>query len=81
MSRESLKTLFHPFVTEAVALPAADSRWLFLGAEAGFAKPEGFAAEPDALLAATIAAESARWKQVIEAADEGFDKVYTSLST
>lgn len=45
MSRESLKTLFHPFVTEAVALPAAESRWLFLGAEAGFAKPEGFAAE------------------------------------
>ena len=45
MSRESLKTLFHPFVTEAVALPEAGSRWLFLGAEAGFAKPEGFEAE------------------------------------
>ncbi len=45
MSRESLKTLFHPFVTEAVALPGAESRWLFLGAEAGFSKPEGFDAE------------------------------------
>lgn len=45
MSRETLKTLFHPFVTEAVALPEAGSRYLFLGAEAGFAKPEGFAAD------------------------------------
>ncbi|MGL4197924.1 MAG: methyltransferase, partial [Allorhizobium sp.] len=45
MSRETLKTLFHPFVTETVALPEAGSRYLFLGAEAGFAKPEGFAAE------------------------------------
>lgn len=45
MSRETLKTLFHPFVTEAVALPLAGSRVLFLGAEAGFAKPEGFEAE------------------------------------
>lgn len=45
MSRETLKTLFHPFVTEAVALPGEGERYLFLGAEAGFVKPEGFAAE------------------------------------
>ncbi|MGV1896268.1 class I SAM-dependent methyltransferase [Agrobacterium vitis] len=45
MSRETLKTIFHPFVTEAVALPGEDERFLFLGAEAGFVKPEGFGAE------------------------------------
>lgn len=45
MSRDTLKTLFHPFTTEAVPLPGADARYLFLGAEAGFSKPEGFAAE------------------------------------
>jgi 16S rRNA (guanine1207-N2)-methyltransferase len=45
MSRDTLKTLFHPFVTETVALPGEGTRYLFLGAEAGFAKPEGFASE------------------------------------
>lgn len=45
MSRETLKTIFHPFVTEAIALPGEGERFLFLGAEAGFVKPEGFGAE------------------------------------
>ncbi|MGG7518989.1 methyltransferase [Allorhizobium undicola] len=45
MSRETLKTLFHPYVTETIALPQAGERILFLGAEAGFVKPEGFGAD------------------------------------
>lgn len=45
MSRDTLKTLFHPFVTGTLAPPAENERVLFLGAEAGFALPEGFAAE------------------------------------
>lgn len=47
MSRESLKTLFHPFASEILPLPAEDERWLFLGAEAGFALPPGFDAALD----------------------------------
>jgi 16S rRNA (guanine1207-N2)-methyltransferase len=45
MARETLKTLFHPFVTGSVEPPAAGARVLFLGAEAGFALPDGFEAE------------------------------------
>ena len=45
MTRETLKTLFHPFVTGVLTPPAAGERVLFLGAEAGFAMPEGFDAE------------------------------------
>ncbi|MCM2291743.1 class I SAM-dependent methyltransferase [Allorhizobium sp. BGMRC 0089] len=45
MSRDVLKTLFHPFVTEILALPGEEERFLFLGAEAGFVTPDGFAAE------------------------------------
>lgn len=45
MARETLKTLFHPFVTGSVEPPAAGARVVFLGAEAGFALPEGFDAE------------------------------------
>ncbi len=44
MSRETLKTLFHPFASETVTPPGEGERVLFLGAEAGFALPEGFAA-------------------------------------
>lgn len=44
MSREAVKTLFHPFVSGTVAAPGAGERVLFLGAEAGFALPEGFEA-------------------------------------
>ena len=34
--RDAVKTLFHPFETGALQAPPADSRVLFLGAEAGF---------------------------------------------
>ncbi|MDE1160133.1 MAG: class I SAM-dependent methyltransferase [Neorhizobium sp.] len=45
MTRDALKTLFHPFVTDTLPLPQAGERVLFLGAEAGNALPEGFDAE------------------------------------
>lgn len=45
MSRDALKTLFHPFAIEAVPLPGEGERVLFLGAEAGNVLPEGFKAE------------------------------------
>jgi 16S rRNA (guanine1207-N2)-methyltransferase len=44
MSSETLKTLFHPFVSGTVEAPGEGERVLFLGAEAGFALPQGFAA-------------------------------------
>ncbi len=44
MSQESLKTLFHPFASGVLELPAEGTRYLFLGAEAGFTPPAGFAA-------------------------------------
>lgn len=46
MAAEPLKTLFHPYEVDAVALPRKDARVLFLGAEAGFRPPEGFTAAP-----------------------------------
>ncbi|NLS01816.1 class I SAM-dependent methyltransferase [Rhizobium sp. P32RR-XVIII] len=49
MSRETLKTLFHPFVTRTIDAPGEGERVLFLGAEAGFARPEGFAASLSAV--------------------------------
>jgi len=49
MSRDALKTLFHPFATEAVPLPGEGARVLFLGAEAGNVLPEGFDAEVTAV--------------------------------
>jgi 16S rRNA (guanine1207-N2)-methyltransferase len=45
MSRDALKTLFHPFATGAVPLPVDGERVLFLGAEAGVPFPEGFSGE------------------------------------
>lgn len=45
MSRDALKTLFHPFATEAVPMPGEGARVIFLGAEAGNALPEGFGAQ------------------------------------
>lgn len=45
MSRDALKTLFHPFAAGLVDMPAQGQRYLFLGAEAGQRPPEGFAAE------------------------------------
>lgn len=44
MSQETLKTLFHPFASGVLEQPAEDARYLFLGAEAGFARPAGFSA-------------------------------------
>ncbi|HCL64526.1 MAG TPA: methyltransferase [Rhizobium sp.] len=44
MSRDTLKTLFHPFASGVVAAPADNERFLFLGAEAGFAAPAEFSA-------------------------------------
>lgn len=44
MSRETLKTLFHPFEAGALDVPAEGGRVLFLGAEPGFHLPDGFTA-------------------------------------
>lgn len=44
MSRDAVKTLFHPFATAALPVPAEGEKVLFLGAEAGFDLPEGFGA-------------------------------------
>jgi 16S rRNA (guanine1207-N2)-methyltransferase len=49
MSRDALKTLFHPFASGTVAAPGVGERILFLGAEAGFALPDGFAARLSAV--------------------------------
>ena len=44
MSRDALKTLFHPFASATVAAPGEGERILFLGAEAGFILPAEFQA-------------------------------------
>jgi 16S rRNA (guanine1207-N2)-methyltransferase len=49
MSSETLKTLFHPFASGTVAAPGEGERVLFLGAEAGFALPDGFTASLSAI--------------------------------
>lgn len=43
MTRNAARTLFHPFATAVLTPPAEGNRTLFLGAEAGFSLPEGFA--------------------------------------
>lgn len=48
MTRDAVKTLFHPFATDVLAPPAKGERVLFLGAETGYDLPEGF----DAAIAA-----------------------------
>lgn len=40
MSRDALKTLFHPFETGVIDPPGEGERVLFLGAEAGYRLPE-----------------------------------------
>jgi 16S rRNA (guanine1207-N2)-methyltransferase len=47
--RDAVKTLFHPFDTNVLTPPAAGERVLFLGAETGYALPEGFSAEIEAV--------------------------------
>jgi 16S rRNA (guanine1207-N2)-methyltransferase len=42
MSRDTLKTLFHPFETGVVPAPGEGERVLFLGAEAGYRLPAEF---------------------------------------
>ncbi|KQY40545.1 class I SAM-dependent methyltransferase [Rhizobium sp. Root483D2] len=42
MSRDTLKTLFHPFETGVVPAPGEGERVLFLGAEAGYRLPSEF---------------------------------------
>lgn len=49
MARETLKTLFHPFVTGTIEVPPPGARVAFLGAEAGFVLPEGFVADLEAV--------------------------------
>lgn len=45
MARDALKTLFYPFEAEVLALPGQGARALFIGAEPGFRKPQGFDAK------------------------------------
>lgn len=45
MSRDAVKTLFHPFAADMLAVPKAGERVLFLGAEAGAPRLDGFEAE------------------------------------
>ncbi|TCT41093.1 class I SAM-dependent methyltransferase [Martelella mediterranea] len=49
MSRDTLKTLFHPFESEVIAMPESGRKCLFLGAEPGYRLPDGFEAEVDAV--------------------------------
>ncbi|WEX79080.1 class I SAM-dependent methyltransferase [Sinorhizobium numidicum] len=49
MSRDALKTLFHPFAIGVIDPPGEGERVLFLGAEAGYRLPEGFAASVSAV--------------------------------
>ena len=49
MSRDTLKTLFHPFESGALEMETATGRVLFLGAEAGFRLPEGFSSDIEAV--------------------------------
>ncbi|MBX3569285.1 MAG: class I SAM-dependent methyltransferase [Rhizobiaceae bacterium] len=49
MSRDALKTLFHPFEAGTTETPAAGSRVLFLGAVPGFRLPQGWEAAVDAV--------------------------------
>ena len=44
MSRDAVKTLFHPFASDMLAMPKEGERVLFLGAEAG-PRLDGFDAE------------------------------------
>ncbi|MBL8584893.1 MAG: class I SAM-dependent methyltransferase [Rhizobiaceae bacterium] len=44
MNKDASATLFHPFVTEELALPDAGAQVLFIGARPGARLPEGFVA-------------------------------------
>jgi 16S rRNA (guanine1207-N2)-methyltransferase len=49
MSRDAVKTLFHPFVSGMIEAPVQGERVLFLGAESGFILPDGFEADISAV--------------------------------
>jgi 16S rRNA (guanine1207-N2)-methyltransferase len=51
MTRDAVKTLFHPFAIMVLTPPAAGERVLFLGAETGYELPEGFEATTTAVQA------------------------------
>jgi 16S rRNA (guanine1207-N2)-methyltransferase len=44
MSRDALRTLFHPFMSGRLPSPGRDERFLFIGAEPGFRLPSDFLA-------------------------------------
>lgn len=76
MSRETLKTLFHPFASGVVAAPADDERFLFLGAEAGFAAPAEFAASlvpVQGHRGEFLKLQAARLEPIPQVEGEGFD--------
>ncbi len=73
MSRDALKTLFHPFDIEAVPTPGEGERVLFLGAEGGNALPEGFAAEITAVQPFRPLFRTLREGAFPEAEGDGYD--------
>ncbi|MGK6314377.1 class I SAM-dependent methyltransferase [Neorhizobium sp. DT-125] len=73
MSRDALKTLFHPFATGAVPMPGEGERVIFLGAEAGNVLPEGFEAEVAAVQPFRPLFRALREGAVPEAEGEDYD--------
>ena len=73
MSRDALKTLFHPFATEVVPMPGEGERVIFLGAEGGHPFPEGFAAEVTAVQPFRPLFRSLREGAFPEAEGDGYD--------
>ncbi|HEV7319838.1 MAG TPA: class I SAM-dependent methyltransferase [Ensifer sp.] len=76
MSRDALKTLFYPFDSGVIDPPGEGERVLFLGAEAGYRLPEGFAASISAvqpLRPLYRALEAARADVAPEVAGEDYD--------
>lgn len=76
MSRDALKTLYHPFAAGLLDLPGEGQRFVFLNAEAGQRLPEGFAAGIEAvqpLRPLYRALEAARADVTPTVAGEGYD--------
>ncbi len=76
MSRDALKTLYHPFAAGLLDLPGEGQRFLFLNAEVGQRLPEGFAAGIEAvqpLRPLYRALEAARAQVTPTVAGEGYD--------
>lgn len=79
MSRDALKTLFHPFASEVLPPLGAGERVLFLGAEAGYILPPGFEATIEAVqpfrpLYRALEAARAAVKPVVEG--EAYDAAF-----